>query len=99
MGKNLPVFYNKLVHLVSGHAIVPSRHHPPGTPPPSSPILEYYTPHLPPSRQFSSTRYSPHSCPTKVLFNFAFEYSVPLVFIVSTFLFIYITYLLTHINF
>ena len=95
MGKNPSVFYDNAVHLVSGYARVPFRHHPPGTSPSPSPILEYCASHLPPSRQFSSTRYSPHSCSTKVLFNLAFEYSVPIVFIVSTF-FLLITHLLTQ---
>ena len=87
----LPSFTMKLVHLyLSGHAMVPFRHHPPRSPPPPSPILKYCPSHLPPAGQFSSTRYSPHPCTTKILFNLAFEYSVPVVFIVS-FSFLFIT--------
>ena len=56
MGKNpFRLLYDNLVHLVSDYAMVPVRNHPPGTPPYTSPILEYCASHLPLSRQFSST--------------------------------------------
>jgi len=77
--------------------MVPFRHHSPRTPPSPSPILKHCTSDLSPSGRFSSTRYGPHPCSTKVLFDLAFEYSVPVVFIVSLLLsLISITQSLTH---
>ena len=89
------IFYDRFLQLVSGHAMVPFRHHPSGAPPSPSPILEYCPSHLSSSRCFSSTRYGPHSCPIKVLSDLTFEYSVPVVSIVSI-SFILIIHFLTH---
>ena len=71
------------IQLPSDHAMVPFRHYPSRTSPPPSPILKYCPSHLSPSRRFSSTRYGPHTRTIKVLLDLAFEYSVPIVFIVS----------------
>ena len=82
VGRFRSILSDKFVQLLADHAMVSFRHHSSRTPPSCSPILEYRTSDLSPSGRFSSTRYSPHSCPTKVLFDFAFEYSVPVMFIV-----------------
>lgn len=98
MGGSLLFYFRRIsVQLVSGYRMVPYRHHPPGTPPSLSPILQYYASRLSRSGLFSSARYSPYPRSTKILFDLASEYSVSIVLIVSI-AFVFITHLLNPVT-